>query len=76
LGFEVLRLRLTGSTRVTPRDCARREQFHNHEDSFTRVAVAGNPAIPSRMEERSATTAGPLRCGAPRFVYGAGRGGG
>jgi hypothetical protein len=73
LGFEVLRLRLTGTTHVTPRHCARREQSKSHENSFTRVAAAGNPAIPSRMEAQSTTTvAAPLRCGAPRFAYGAG----
>jgi hypothetical protein len=76
LGVEILRVRLTGTTQVTPRDCARREQFHNHEESFTRVVAAGNPAIPSRMEARSVTTAAPLRCGAPRFAYAASRMGG
>jgi hypothetical protein len=71
LGFEVLRLRLTGSTRATPRDLARREQAHSPDTSFPRVAAGGNPAIPSRMEERSAVVTAGLRCGAPRFAYSA-----
>lgn len=57
LGFEVLRIQLTGSTRIIPRDRARREQAHAHERSFPLVAAAGNPAIPSRLEERCAETA-------------------
>ena len=76
MGVEVLRLRLTGSTRVTPRDCARREQAHEHQVSFPQVAAAGNPAIPSRMEERYAVAAADLHCGAPRFSYSAARRGG
>ena len=74
LGFEVLRLRLTGSTRVTPRDLARREQAHTPDTSFPRVAAAGNPAIPSRMEERSTVVRHGLHCGAPRFAYSTGKG--
>lgn len=54
LGVEVLRMRLTGTTRVAPRDIARREQAHTHERSFPDVAAAGNPSIPSRIEERYA----------------------
>jgi hypothetical protein len=53
-GFEILRLRLQGCTRVIPRDRVRREQAHVHERSFVDVAAVGNPAIPSRLEERSA----------------------
>ena len=73
LGFEVLRVRLTGTTRVVPRDCARREQAHTHDRSFPDVAAAGNPAIPSRLEERCAETVSgppPLTWGRPRFAYG------
>lgn len=54
LGFEVLRIQLQGQTQVIPRDCARREQSHSHERSFPDVAAVGNPAIPSRAEERNA----------------------
>lgn len=56
LGFEVLRIHLSGTTRIIPRDRARREQAHAHERSFPLVAAAGNPAIPSRLEERCAET--------------------
>jgi hypothetical protein len=69
LGIEVLRVHLTGYTHVVPRDCARREQSHVHEQSFPTVAFAGNPAISSRMEERSVVA---LSCGPPRFAYSAG----
>lgn len=77
LGFEILRVRLTGNTRLIPRDRARREQSHTHERSFPLVAAVGNPAIPSKLEERSAEAV-PLppavRCGPPRFAYAAVRG--
>lgn len=53
-GFEILRVQLEGRTRVTPRDCARREEAHVHERSFPDVAAVGNPAIPSRNTEQSA----------------------
>jgi hypothetical protein len=72
LGFEVLRIHLTGMSRLLPRDCARREQAHTHEQSFPSVAAAGNPAIPSRMEERGAVA---VNCGPPRFAYSAAHGG-
>ncbi|HET6183639.1 MAG TPA: hypothetical protein VFA03_08595 [Acetobacteraceae bacterium] len=74
LGFEVLRLRLTGTTRVIPRDRARREQAHAHERSFPLVAAAGNPAIPSRREERCAEAVKlprAMNAGPPRFSYAA-----
>jgi hypothetical protein len=85
-GFEFLRLQLQGCTRVVPRDCARREQSRAHERSFADVAAVGNPAIPTRMEERSAVAIersppsramryapqpGPLSVGPPRFAYAA-----
>jgi hypothetical protein len=74
LGFEVLRIHLSGTTRVIPRDRARREQAHTPDRSFPLVAAAGNPAIPSKLEERCAEAI-PLpravNCGPPRFAYAA-----
>ena len=74
LGFEVLRIHLSGQTRVIPRDRARREQAHTPDRSFPLVAAAGNPAIPSKLEERCAEAI-PLpravNCGPPRFAYAA-----
>jgi hypothetical protein len=52
LGFEVMRIHIQGRTRLVPHDPARREQAHTHERSFPEVAAVGNPAIPSRLEER------------------------
>lgn len=77
LGFEVLRVEIAGNTRMIPRECARREQAHTHERSFADVAALGNPAIPSRLEERCARAVpapppGPLRLGPPGFAYRAG----
>jgi len=72
LGFEVLRIHLSGCTRIIPRDRARREQAHTHERSFPQVAAAGNPAIPSRLQERCAEAVplpGALSAGPPRFAY-------
>jgi hypothetical protein len=77
LGFEVLRVRLTGNTRLIPRDRARREQAHTHDRSFPMVAAAGNPAILRKLEERCAEAAPvpqAVRCGPPRFAYAAVRG--
>lgn len=80
LGFEVLRVEISGTTRVLPRECARREESHAHERSFAEVAAVGNPAIPSRLEEHWAeavpcgTMKPPppdLRPGPPRFAYAA-----
>jgi hypothetical protein len=51
LGIELARLEIHGTTRVVPRDCARREVSRVHEQSFPEVAAAGNPAIPTlRLE--------------------------
>jgi hypothetical protein len=75
LGFEVLRIHLSGQTRVIPRDRARREQAHTPDRSFPLVAAAGNPAIPSKLEERCAEAIPMPRavnCGPPRFAYAAG----
>lgn len=74
LGFEVLRIHLSGQTRVIPRDRARREQAHTPDRSFPLVAAAGNPAIPSKLEERCAEAIPMPRavnCGPPRFAYAA-----
>jgi hypothetical protein len=53
-GIEFLRLQLAGCTRVIPRDPVRREKSYAHERSFAEVAAVGNPAIPTRVEERCA----------------------
>jgi len=54
LGIELARLEIHGTTRVVPRDCARRETSHEHERSFPEVAAAGNPAIPTQRLETCA----------------------
>jgi len=54
LGFEIVRFDIHGSSRLVPRERARREQSHNHERSFPDVAAVGNPAIPNRCRETSA----------------------
>ena len=74
LGIEVLRIHLSGLTRVIPRDRVRREQAHTPDRSFPLVAATGNPAIPSKLEERCAEAI-PLphavSFGPPRFAYAA-----
>jgi hypothetical protein len=82
LGFPLMRMELAGTTQVSPRDCARREQSRSHERSFPDVAAAGNPAIPSHKIEnctRAVTRCAPspqrpperrsLHAGTPRFHY-------
>jgi hypothetical protein len=54
LGIEFLRLHVAGHTVLSPRDKVRREQHRTPNRSFPEVAVAGNPAIPSRIEEKGA----------------------
>lgn len=54
LGFEIMRFDIHGSSRLVPRERARREQSHNHERSFPDVAAVGNPAIPNRCRETRA----------------------
>jgi hypothetical protein len=56
LGFEIMRFDIHGSSRLVPREKARREQAHKHERSFPDVAAVGNPAIPNRCRETSAET--------------------
>ena len=77
LGLPLARIALSGRTTITPKDCARREQWSSHERSFPDVAAAGNPAIPSRAVETSVQTVSRrppppprrhgLSPGAPRF---------
>ncbi len=55
-GLKLMRLDLSGTTRITPRNCDRREVSRQHERSFADVAAASNPAIPSRAVEKSCTT--------------------
>ena len=64
LGVEFLRLNLDGHTALSPRDKVRREQARNPAQSFPQVAVAGNPAIPSRPIHKGSTvitTSSPCR---------------
>jgi hypothetical protein len=56
LGFEIMRFDIHGTTRLVPRQRARREQSHSHERSYPEVAAVGNPAIPNRCRETSAET--------------------
>jgi hypothetical protein len=53
LGFEVMRIGLSGETRVVPRDKARREQARTLNMSAPQPAAAGNPAIPSKRSEQT-----------------------
>jgi hypothetical protein len=82
LGLDLMRMELQGTTKIVPRDCARREQSHAHERSFPDVAPAGNPAIPSKATKCSTETVTryapsqpgkvkrqPINTGAPRFSY-------
>jgi hypothetical protein len=71
LGFEILRFEVHGSSRLVPRERARREQSHSHERSFPEVVAVGNPAIPSHCRETSAeavirpTPCAPRACDCP-----------
>ncbi|HYM02056.1 MAG TPA: hypothetical protein VET85_03855 [Stellaceae bacterium] len=51
LGLELARLEIHGSTRLVPRERARREQSRVHERSFPDVAALGNPAIATQRLE-------------------------
>ena len=55
LGIEFLRIYLDGHTAVLPKERYRREQSRTQNESFPIVAAGGNPAIPSRHYEKSAT---------------------
>lgn len=54
LGFEFLRLHLTGQSTVIPRERYRQEQSRSPNRSYVQVATAGNPGIPVRCRERQA----------------------
>jgi len=56
LGFELIRVAVTGQTSVIPRDKFRREQARTHNRSFPEPAAAGNPAIPSHRREVSVSS--------------------
>jgi hypothetical protein len=56
LGFEFLRLHVTGRTVMRARDQVRREVSSSHERSFREVAAVGNPAIPVTCREDYAET--------------------
>jgi hypothetical protein len=71
LGFELIRIAVTGQTSVIPRDKFRREQARTHNRSFPEPAAAGNPAIPSHSREVSVSShpvrgstvgPGPVKC--------------
>ena len=54
LGFEFLRVHVTGRTMMHPRDPVRREVSASHERSYREVAAVGNPAIPVTCTEEQA----------------------
>jgi hypothetical protein len=54
LGFEFLRVQVTGRTLLHPKDSVRREVSASHERSYREVAAVGNPAIPVTCREESA----------------------
>jgi hypothetical protein len=54
LGFEFLRVQVTGRTVMHARDQVRREVSSSHERSFRQVASVGNPAIPVTCREEHA----------------------
>ncbi|HWF35294.1 MAG TPA: hypothetical protein VG295_07970 [Solirubrobacteraceae bacterium] len=51
LGFEFLRVHVTGRTVMHPRDRTRREVSSSHERSYRELAAVGNPAIPVTCHE-------------------------
>jgi hypothetical protein len=56
LGFEFLRVQVTGRTVMHPRDRVPREVSSSHERSYREVAAVGNPAIPVTCHEEYAET--------------------
>ena len=54
LGFEFLRLHVSGRTLMHPRDQVPREVSSSHERSYREVAASGNPAIPVTCTEEYA----------------------
>jgi hypothetical protein len=65
LGFEFLRVALSGQSQLIPHEKYRREQERTHERSFPQVAVAGNPAIPSHCREVAVAERDGCGCDAP-----------
>lgn len=53
-GIELFRVNMDGCTTIVPRERYRREQARTQNRSFPLTATAGNPAIPSRPQEKSA----------------------
>ena len=68
LGFEFLRVHVTGRTMMHPRDPVRREVSASHERSYREVAAVGNPAIPvtCREEQAEVVVREPAKRRAPR----------
>jgi hypothetical protein len=56
LGFEFLRVQVTGRTVMHPRDQVPAEVSASHERSYREVAAVGNPAIPVTCREERAQT--------------------
>jgi hypothetical protein len=61
LGFEFLRVQVTGRTVMHARDQVRREVSSSHERSYREVAAVGNPAIPVTCREEYAEAVVPDR---------------
>ena len=55
LGFEFMRVALSGESCLLPQERYRREQERTHDRSFPETAAAGNPAIPSFCREIAVT---------------------
>jgi len=75
LGFEILRVQLSGKTRIAASETFRREQERTGSRSFPVVATAGNPAIPSQRKEVGCGYSGYAPCGPPRRSRGLRAGG-
>src|ERR671936_1595097 len=54
LGLELLRLHVSGRTRIHPHEQARREVSASHERSYREAAAVGNPCIPVECREERA----------------------
>lgn len=72
LGFELMRVALSGQSFLLPQERYRREQERSHDRSFPETAAAGNPAIPTICREVAVTERqdcggeAPARAGGPR----------
>jgi|GEM_PF-6862360 len=51
LGVELVRLHLSGTSTIVPKERARREQVRSDNKSFPVTSAAGNPAIPSHCDD-------------------------